>query len=339
MKAIKFILTAIFFIQLSCSADRNEVVITGQFVGEHPKEFIYTYPVNGTSYEGFSNTVRPDTSGQFRIRLNIDRPVLINFTYYDSPSLIIEPGNSYEIVLSSNKDNILEIGGPVSETQKVYSSFPYQNPRSCMYSYGEDFTNYQAIKQKLNNDLNNEISILDKLYDQNKVSKDVLNLLVTDRKIYYYTAQAVLASLNHLNKKNNNEEVSDEIFSIWSEAVNGIPLNSELFLSSHYSYDLLYFHLLYKIYTTYSYDEFVELLTESRVNKTHHALFINLGKEFLSDSNLEFYIAGSFHHQYMWRKIDNNLNALFEQFRIDYPESGYIPFVQKTVEKMNEKQP
>ncbi len=338
MKALRFILTAILCIQLSCSSDKKEVVITGQFVGEHQKEFTYTYPVNGTSYEGFSKTIKPDTSGQFRIKLNIDKPVFINFTYYDSPSLIIEPGKSYEIVLRINKDNILEIGGPVSKTQKVYSSFPYQNPRSCMYSYGEDFTNYQVINQKLNNDLNNEISILNQLYDQNEVSKDVLNLLVTDRKIYYYTAQAVLASRNHLNRKTNNEEVSDEIFSIWSDAVNGIPLNSELFLSSHYSYDLLYFHLVYKTYTTYSYDEFVELLTESRANKTHHALFINLGKEFLSDSNLEFYIAASFYHQYSWKKIDNNLNSLFEQFSIDYPESGYIPFVQKTVEKMNQKQ-
>ncbi len=338
MKTMRFIFTVLIALLLSCNAERNEVIITGRFLGEHPDEIGYTYPVNGTSFEGFVDRVKLDSLGQLQISLQVDRPALINFLYFGSPSLIIEPGNKYEISLNRNKDNVLEISGSICETQKVYSSFPHQHPMSCLYSYGEEFTNYSSITQKLHADLQNEISILHELYERNQVSKNILNLLVTDRKIYYYTAQSVLASRNYLNKKSNNEEVPDEIFNIWSEAAYGVPMDSELLLSSFYSWYYLQMHLWYKIYTNYDYDDFVELRAENRANATTHAHNIELAKEFLSDNVLEFFIAGSFFYQHSRRQYDNNLISIFEQFKSDFPESNYIPFVEKTLEDMIEKQ-
>jgi len=338
MKTMRFIFAVLIALQLSCSVERNEVIINGQFLGEHPEEIKYTYPVNGTSFDGFVNRVKLDSLGHFQINLQVYRPALITFRHAGSAFLIIEPGNKYEISLNQNKNNVLEMGGSISETQKVYSSFPHQHPMSCLYSYGEEFTNYNSIKQNLNDDLQNEISILNELYEYNKISKDVLNLLVTDRKIYYYTAQSVLASRNHLTKKSKNEEVTDEIFSIWREAAHGVSLDNELLLSSYYSYDFLEMYLWYKIYTTFDYDSFVELRAENRDNRTTHAHNIDLAKKFLSNGNLEFYIAGTFFHQNMRRQYDDNLISIYKQFKSDFPESNYIPFVEKTLENMIEKQ-
>ncbi len=338
MKTMKLIFTVFIALLLSCNAERNEVIITGRFLGEHPDEIGYTYPVNGTSFEGFVNRVKLDSLGQFQISLQVDRPALINFLYFGSPSLIVEPESNYDIVLSRNTQNVVEINGSLTEAQKVYSGLPHQHPMWCLYSYGEEFTNYHSIKQKLNDDLQNEISILNELYERKQISKNVLNLLVTDRKIYYYTAQSVLASRNHLNKKSNNEEVPDEIFNTWSEAAYGVPMDNELLLSSFYSWYYLQMHLWYRTYTTFDYDDFVELRAENRENRTTHSHNIELAKEFLSDNVLEFFIAGSFFYQHARRQYDKNLISIFEQFKNDFPESNYMPFVEKTLENMIEKQ-
>ena len=338
MKTTKFIFTCLIGLLLSCNEERNEVIITGRFLGEQPEEIGYTHPVNGTSFEGFVNKVKLDTMGRFQITLNIDRPTMVNFLSFGSPSLIIEPGNSYEISLNLNRDNELEMSGDLCEVQEAYSNFPHQHPMSCLYSYGEEFTNYHSIKQKLNDDLLNEITILNELYNQDKISQKVLNLLVTDRKVYYYTAQSVLASRNHLTKNSNNEDVPDDIFSIWREAAYGVPSDSDLSLSSFYSYDFFQMQLWYKIYTTYDFDDFVKLRAENRANRTIHAHNIELAKEFLSGNILEFYIAGTFFHHHWRREYDENLTSIFEQFKSDFPESNYLSFVTKTFENMIDKQ-
>ncbi len=335
MKHCRSILSVLTVLFLSCSAERNDVVISGQFLGEHPEELWYTLPVNGNSFEGFVKSEKPDSSGRFSIRVNVDEPALIDFLYLGSPSLIIEPGSNYEISLSLNTDNILEIGGNPGEAQKLYSGFSHQHPMSCLYSYGEEFTNYHSIRQKLNDDLSNEISALNELH---QISGDVLNLLVTDRKIYYYTAQSVLASRNHLDRVSDNKGVPDDIFSIWSEAAYGVPMDSRHILNSPYSWDYLQMYLWYRIYTYFDFDEFRKMRAERRADRTIHAHNIELAREFLPDNVIEFFIAGSFYHQYMRREYDNGLLNIFEQFKLDFPESKYLTFVERTVEEMIENQ-
>ena len=338
MRTLKLIFLVLIAFQLGCSAERNEVLISGQFLGEHPKEIEFTYPVNETSFEGFTDRVELDTLGRFQIVLNVKKPTLLNFMYIGSPSLIIEPGKSYEISLSRNKDHILEISGDICETQKAYSSFPHQHPMSCLYSYGEDFTNYHSIKQNLNDDLQKELSILNELFEQNKLSRNLLDLLVTDREIYYHTAQMVLSSRNHLDYRSKSKKVPDDIFCIWEEAAKGVPLDSEFILSSFYSYSFLEMHLWHRIYTTFDFDDFVKLRAENRENKRTHAHNIELAKEFLPNGILEFFIAGTFYHQNMRRQYDDNLNSIFDQFKSNFPESNYLIFVKKTFENMIEKQ-
>lgn len=336
MKSFKLIVLVLIAFQLGCSADKNEVIIQGQFLGEHPKEIGFTYPVNGTSFEGFTEKTELDTTGYFQIILQIERPALISFLSFGSPSLIIEPGNMYDISLSLNETNLLEIGGNISEVQKAYSSFSHQHPMSCLYSYGEEITEYNSIKRNLSSDLQKELSILDELYNQNIINESLFDLLTIDRKIYYYTAQMVLSSRNHLDSRSKNIEVPEEIFDIWQEAAYSLPLNCELFLGSYYSFDFLQMYFLYQTYTTYDFDEFVALRSEKRENRTIHAHNVELAKEYFSGDILEFYIAGSFFEQYRRRQYDKDLNSIFEQFKNDFPNSEYLPFVEKTFKSMIE---
>ncbi len=208
----------------------------------------------------------------------------------------------------------------------------------CLYSYGEDHTNYRSVRQKLHDDLRNEIAMFNELFSQRLISEDILNVLLTDRKIYYYTAQSVLASRNHLEMKSNKEDVPEDVYTLWQEAVHAVPLESELILRSYYSFDYLLMYLWYQIYTSFDFDEFVALRAEKRANGMVHAHNIALAKEYLSGDVLEFYMASTFYDQHRKRQYDNHLIQVFEEFKSDFPHSHYIPFVEETLEKMLEKQ-
>ncbi len=338
MKPILLIIALLAAVQFSCSRIENQVVITGQFSGDIPDSFRHTLPVNSTSYEGFYGSVTPDTSGNFKVMIDTDRPALINFLYLGSPSLIIEPGNHYEITLALKPDGSLELGGDLSRAQEVYSALPHQHPMSCLYSYGEEFTNYHSIKQNLTDDMQKEISLLNDLYDQGLITEQVLDLLVTDRRIYYHTAMSVLASRNNLHYMSEDGKVPDEVFELWKEAAYGVPRSGDFFLSSFYSWYYLQMCFFYNTYTTFDFDDFNQLRARRRAGGTIHSHNIELAGEYMEGDVLEFFVAGSFYYQHMRREYDKDMVMLFEQFKGDFPQSRYIPFVETTLEEMVERQ-
>ena len=339
MKTMRFIFTALIALQLSCSVERNEVVINGKFIGDIPDRVGFTIPVNQTSFEGFREIIELDSTGTFKIIVDTEKPAFLSFWFLDSPSLIIEPGKSYNVTLERDPEKGLLITGDLERLQEFYNKLNHENPMTCLYSFGEDISNFTAIRQNLHDNLEKELSAVKELYDTGEIKEEIKDLLVADRKIYYFTAKSVLASANNLRVRRENEEfLLDEIFTLWSEALNGIKMNHPYILSPYYSFDFLQMYLWYKIYTTFDFDSFVELRAENRDNRTTHAHNIDLAKKFLSNQNLEFYIAGTFFHQHMRRQYDDNLISLFEQFKNNFPESNYIPFVEKTLEKMIEKQ-
>lgn len=333
-------LIPMLLIHISCvQQDIKEVVINGKFIGDIPERFGFTIPVNQTSYMGFREIIELDSTGTFNIIVETDKPAFLSFWYLDSPSLIFEPGKNYNIVLERDQGIGLQIKGDLDKLQEFYNTLPHENPMTCMYSFGEDISNYTSIWQNLQDNLEKEVSAINELFDSEKLTDDIKDLLIADRTIYYMTAKSVLASANNLRVRRENEEfLLEEIFSLWKEAVNGIKMDNPHILSSLYSWDFLQLYLWYEIYTNYDFDDFFKLYAENRDNNRIHAHHIELAKEFFSNDILEFYIASTFYYQNMRRQYDENLNSIFEQFKIDYPESNYLPFVEKILEEMFERQ-
>ena len=340
LKRSLIILIPWLLITISCvQQEKNEVVINGKFIGDIPERFGFTIPVNQTSYMGFREIIELDSTGTFNIIVDTDKPAFLSFWFLDSPSLIIEPGKNYNIILVRDPGKTLLIQGDLDHLQEFYNMLPHENPLTCMYSFGEDISNYPYIRQNLQSNLDQELSAITELSDSGKITEEIKDLLVADRTIYYLTAKAVLASANNLRVRRDNEEfLLEEIFSIWQEAVNGISIDNPYILSSLYSWDFLQLYLWYEIYTNYDFDDFFKLYAKNRDNNKIHAHHIELAKEFFSNDILEFYIAGTFYYQNMRRQYDVNLNSIFEQFKIDYPESNYLPFVEKILEEMLERQ-
>lgn len=339
-KLLMITLIPILLSHISCvQQEINEVNINGKFIGDIPERVGFTIPVNQTSYIGFRDIIEIDSTGAFNINVETDKPAFLTFWHLDSPSLIIEPDKQYNLVLEIDPEKGLLMHGELGELQEFYNKLAHENPMTCMYSFGEDISNYTIIRQNIHDTLEKELSAILELYASGKISEQIKDLLVADRQIYYMTAQAVLASANNLRVRRDNEEfLLDEIFSLWSEAASRVPMDSELFLSSFYSWDFLQLYLWYKIYTNYDYDDFVEMRAEKRANATIHAHNIELAKEYLSGDILEFFIAGTFFYQHSIRQYDNDLNHNFELFKSYFPKSSYLPFVEKTFKEMVERQ-
>jgi hypothetical protein len=335
MRRLGIIAAALLAIlQSGCASDNTEVVINGQFPGEIPSRIFYNVPVNGTSFEGFNREVKPDSLGRFQIVFKTGQPVLISFNYFDSPSLIAEPGQHYEITLNRNEDRTVGIGGNLSEAQQVYSALPHHHPRSCLYFLEEDINDYITSRKILHAELEKELALFEKLRERNRISTDVYYLLVTDRTIYYALAQSSLISQNHLRMRINNEEVPDEIFDLWAEAAFAVLMENRFFMSSVYSWDLLQLTLFYHAYTGFDYDEFVALRAEKRAAQATHAHDIEMAKIFFTGPVLEFFTAGTFRHYHGRKMYDKNMASILEDFKSDFPESNYLPFVEATLEEM-----
>ncbi len=339
-KLLMIALISVLLINISCvQQETNEVNINGKFIGDIPERVGFTIPVDQTSYIGFRDIIEIDSTGTFNIIVETDKPAFLTFWHLDSPSLIIEPRKQYNLVLEIDPEKGLLMHGELGKLQEFYNKLPHENPMTCMYSFGEDISNFNVIRQNFHDTLEKELSAIAELFASGEITEDIKDLLVVDRKIYYMTAQSVLASANNLRVRRDNEEfLLDEIFSLWFEAASRVPMDSELFLSSFYSWDFLQLHLWYKIYTNYDYDDFVELRAENRDNKSTHAHNIELAKEYLSGDILEFFIAGTFFYQHSIRQYDNDLNYNFELFKNDFQKSNYLPFVEKTFEEMVKRQ-
>ena len=79
MKLYQLILLVLTTGFISCQKGHNKTTITGKIVGEIPEIIEYTIPLNGISFFGFEDSVQPDSSGNFQIELEIEKPCFIEF--------------------------------------------------------------------------------------------------------------------------------------------------------------------------------------------------------------------------------------------------------------------
>jgi hypothetical protein len=327
---LSLLIVTLLFIFLGCNKSQaGEVNITGQFVGNIPEKFAYTVPVNGVAFEGFAERVTLDSLGRFQINFVVERPVLINFLYFDSPSLIVEPGKHYDIILNLSTDLKLSIEGNLGQVQEFYNGLLHIHPRSCIFSFGsQEVSKYLEIRQELKAELKKELDVFEEFLTMEEISEDVYSLLVADRNVYYGTAQAVLASMNHLKINGDGGSAPDDLMEVWEEAISMVSSDQPFLLSSLYAYDYLLMTFWYNLYSTHGYAEVVATRAEKRRQGLIHSQTIGQAKGFISDQNLEFFIAAYILEQYRRRLLDQDLVTVIDQLKTNYPQSGYLPFVR-----------
>jgi hypothetical protein len=325
----RVIVTIYATLLISCAGNNNEVVIWGQVMGELPQKLGHTVPVNGTCFHFFNNEIESDSLRRFEIITQIDKPSFINFLFSDSPSLIVEPGKKYDIILDINPiKGYCNLKGETGKVQAFYNNQMHTNPRSCLFNFSEDLSQYNIIQKKLQSELEREIAQFKEFYNDGYLTEDVLELLKSDRNVYYSVAQATLASINHSQYRRAGKEVPNEIFDLWAEAVLRIPLTNPYLINAVNAWDYLDYYFWYNVYNSFDFDEFVKIRNQKRSQGLIHNHNIELAKKYFDNEILEYYLAIYFIHPINSREFENDLSSNLEQFKIDYPNSLYLPFLE-----------
>ena len=118
---IIFIVLAINFV--SCEKEKDFVVINGKISGDIPQQIEYSLPINGIDFFGIKDSVQPDSLGNFKIKLQLEKTSFVEFfndlKYYGT--LITEPHKNYNIQINIRDSIDFNVQGKTSQAQKTYN--------------------------------------------------------------------------------------------------------------------------------------------------------------------------------------------------------------------------
>ena len=141
MRQTIFITILILISITSCKTKNNEVLIRGKIMGEMPAKILYTNPINGICDWGITNSINTDSLGNFEISFKVDKPTFIivlakgHMRFETSPTIVVEPGETYDLTLHLNsKEQPFIIKSNNNTLQEFYNELSQINPKTCVYN-------------------------------------------------------------------------------------------------------------------------------------------------------------------------------------------------------------
>lgn len=333
MKPIQLITVFLITVLLSCQNKKNEVVITGTIQGEIPEEVFLALPVNGVYYLGFKETVKPDSSGHFTFKTTVEQPAFAGLLIYGkfNGNFIIEPGENYEILLNLDKkvDNFV-VNCNSQKGQTLYSSLP--NPPHVQFE-AYNYLNLPSaaeMKKEVTAAWQKDINAFNTLYKQGEISEAFMNLIKTDRDVFYSAMLAELAKRKWSDDiRGKNGAFSEDMKNMWSEAILNIPVKDKYVLRSRWNTNFLQNYLDYKEYMDESYGNIKHAV--NRNQDLYHTQKLKISKEYLEGEVLEFHNAAYLYIECLQKKYEKELITLFDEFKRSFPNSEYIKFLDPMV--------
>ena len=340
MKPIFNLILLLVILLAGCTTEQKEVVISGHYSGQPRERIASTETVNGVVHRDFTDHAELCPEGNFSFTRTTERPAFVNFLFYGSPSLIVEPGGEYHVQLFFDPSEGFEMDGEFCDIQAFYNSFNHQDPRACIYEYPFDISNYQAVNKALLADLKKEMEKIDSAYYAGMLSQDICALIKTDRQLYYQVARTVVASSNYLRMMAGDRMVPDEVFEIWEDALSAVSTANPWFFSSLRAYDYLLYTYWHHIYTdpAFDYDEFVKIRAEKREARQVMAHTLDRVPEIFSGAPLEFFMAAYIADQYAIRQPHDELPVVIGDFATQYPDSDYLVFLDRIRDELEERE-
>jgi len=322
-----------------CQEKKSDITITGKITGKIPETIEYTLPVNGIDYFGFTNSVQPDSLGNFQIKLPITKTSFIELlTNYNSyGTLIVEKGMNYNIYINTeSKDNKFKVTSKNEKGQALYNQIKNRSMIAGDGHFEIESRKHNKdsivsdIKQKIQQNEEIEIAEFKKLLKDKIISKDFYALVKTDREYFFKGMQGSVSFINFLNtERKNNTLTPAQYTELWSAIFISNPVtNPELLSSPWFFYYiqnyLRYQELIIKATSTAS-------LTEFYKQGSIHTHNINNAKKYLSGKQLEYYYAAYIYYEAINKNYEKELITLFEQFKTEYPSSPYTTFLEPVI--------
>jgi len=319
----------------SCRKSNNEIVVKGKFIGNIPEEITYSVPINGINYEWFNASTKVDSLGKFEFIVYSRKPCFITlFLKGNRGQLIAEPGRTYNINIElNNKNNKFKFDCYNSTIQEEYQNLISPIHPQMLVMELMNSPVYEA-KNKVDSMYLREKSILDKLSGNESLSSELLDLIKFDRELLYSTALQVLANINFLELRRQNllKINTDSIEKLWNDAILSIPMESENFLKSKWTYYYIQSYLRYHQYLEMGFNW--EKYADTRKYDIIDSYLVEISKKYLSGEILEFYTASYILTSARQNKYEKDLISLFQQFTIDFPDSKYSIYIEPQIEKI-----
>jgi thiol-disulfide isomerase/thioredoxin len=341
MKIVKkFLSVLLFLIIIGCNG--QDIVITVEFP-EQPEvnALIYSVPISGTIYLGFSDTLKRNEMGKFELKMKIAQSSFITFWSETSPrdrhKLLIEQGNNYHISIE-NQQNV-QIKGANEKGQMLYATLP--NPAFIemeLRNWLRDTTvTINNIHHQISELKQSDLSKFKELLNEKEITKSFFELVQKDRDCYYASLETRYLLIKSFEPVRRGEKIDDELLENLKKIYDQYSPNDERFLfSSFWSEYATNYVENYKqfVQENFSVQKFQEL-AQSGAIYTHYS---DEAKKYLSGKALELYQARHIHFTCIQPRssFEKSLISLFEQFEKDYPRSEYAKYLKPYIDKVIE---
>ncbi|MDR1895513.1 MAG: TlpA family protein disulfide reductase [Prevotellaceae bacterium] len=312
----------------------KEIVITGQITGEAGnKQLVYTVPIDGTCYGGFSDTLKTiDGTGAFELKFESEYPVFIKFWLTDvkkfkSVKLPVEPDNHYHIAVDARAEDITPSGAN-EKGLILYAGLP--DP-AFVEMEARDLrkdTSLVSIHEKIMKLKQDDSDKFKALFDVGEISGSFYDMVKIDRDCYYAALEAIL-SLGELYRRDSAENRCDVLRNL-EKIYAQYPVNSSgLTVSTFWNEYARHYLQTYMHYSKVNDDR--DLVSEVVKPDARHTCLMNEAKACLSGKALEFYCAGELFSESIQKNYEKELISLFEQFKKDYPQSKYTQYIEPVI--------
>lgn len=318
----------------SCQKNKNGVLVKGKFIGEIPKEIKYSVPINGICGEWFNSTAKVDSLGNFQLSVDADEPCFMKILYSAKMGqLVIEPEESYNVTFNSNTgNNKFNVDCKNKIVQEEYQKLASpMHPQMLI----REFINspISLAKNKIDSMYNKEVTTFEKLSSNGLIEKELFDMILLDRKLLYSCAQGHLAMINFSQARfKDNSANTDSINQMWNETVSSVSLDSNNLLKSKWAYYYLENYLMFHEYTTKDFS--FEVRAKARKEGNIHSYLLGIAKKYLDANVLEFYTSAYILSMAKQHKFENELIALFAEFKNEFPENKYTEYLDASIKEI-----
>jgi thiol-disulfide isomerase/thioredoxin len=317
---------------------KDKIVINGEITGKIREKVEYTLPIHGVCNWCFTQSVQADSLGKFQISIVSGKPIFLKMKTSGNiqGTMIAEPGETYEIRFDpDNKANNFSVAGPGAVLQEAYNKLPH--PEHIQIGAREFMRDSVAgkIKETIEQRRKAEIAVFEKLLSEKVISQKVFNLVQTDRNCYYDAVLATTAFIKDLmTLQGRGNHFTLEFENLWKDTFKHPLFSDPEMVNSpwfnFYAESYIYFREFVNGNFT---KEKLEAQRESKLTKTYR---VNKAKEYLPVKVRENYLANYLYEESMQKQYEKELISLFDDYKADYPESRYIPYISPFIDEITE---
>jgi len=343
MKIIKnHLLIAIVSLIVTGFAKQETLIIVEVHEQSNVDMLIYSVPVSGTTYYGFSDTIKRNKAGVFELSLIISQPSFIRIRderFQNQVKLLIEPGKDYHVSMKPQKN--VQITGANEKGQMLYTTLPdpdfvefelrnIVNPR-------DDAISLSFVHQKISELKQSDMLKFQELLDSREISKTFFDLIQIDRDCYYASMEARFSIFKTNISLRAETKIEDEVLENLKKIYEQYPPTDKRFLFSTFWREYVKNYI--QDYNRYIQKDFdankkKELFEPGMLN----TYTITEAKKYLSGKMLESFQANYIHnecfHGVSRSSYEKEFISLFEQFEKDYPQSEYSKWVKPYIDKI-----